>query len=123
MEVLDFPSTEESCQQRVVSTVAPQALTLLNGEFIHEQAAALAERLNREAGRDDEARIERVYRLVFCRPPRDGERAMVREFLDRQRGQIVSDSADDVTVKAIDMKSLKALCLVLLNTNEFAYLQ
>ncbi len=39
MEVLDFPSTEESCQQRVVSTVAPQALTLLNGEFIHEQAA------------------------------------------------------------------------------------
>ncbi len=123
MEVLDFPGTEESCQQRVVSTVAPQALTLLNGEFMHEQAQALAERLNREAGRDDEARIERVYRLVFCRPPRDEERAMVREFLDRQRGQIVADSPDDETVKTIDSKALKALCLVLLNTNEFAYLQ
>ncbi len=45
LEVLDFPSTEETCEQRVVSTVAPQALTFLNGEFIHEQAQAFAERL------------------------------------------------------------------------------
>jgi len=123
MEVLDFPGTEESCQQRVVSTVAPQALTLLNGEFMHEQAEAMAQRLARETGRDDNARIERAYRLVFSRPPRDDERQMVREFLARQRGQIVADSPEDETVKSIDAKSLKALCLVLLNTNEFAYLQ
>ena len=45
LEVLDFPSTEETCEQRVVSTVAPQALTFLNGEFIHEQSLALAARL------------------------------------------------------------------------------
>ncbi len=51
LEVLDFPSTEETCEQRVVSTVAPQALTFLNGEFIHEQAHAFAERLRARQAR------------------------------------------------------------------------
>jgi hypothetical protein len=123
LDVLDFPATEESCQQRIVSTVAPQALTLLNGEFIHEQAAAMAERLARECGRDDVARIERAYRLALGRPPLPRERQALLEFLGRQRGQIVADSPEDTSVKAIDQKSLAAMCLVLLNTNEFAYLQ
>jgi hypothetical protein len=123
LDVLDFPGTEESCQQRNVSTVAPQALTLLNGEFIHEQAAAFAQRLVREAGRDDAARVERAYRLAFSRPPSETERTAVLEFLDRQRGQIVADSPEDETAKNIDFKALSAFCLVLLNTNEIAYLQ
>ncbi len=123
LDVLDFPATEESCAQRIVSTVAPQALTLLNGEFMHEQAAAMAARLIRETGRDDHARIERAYMLAFGRQPGEQERAAVLEFLDRQRGQIVADSPEGETVKSIDFKSLAAMCLVLLNTNEFAYLQ
>ncbi len=123
LDVFDFPCTEESCQQRNVSTVAPQALTLLNGEFIHEQAAALANRLIREADRDDLARVERAYRLTFSRAPSESERTAVLEFLDRQRGQIVADSPDEETVKSVDFKALSAFCLVLLNTNEFAYLQ
>jgi hypothetical protein len=79
--------------------------------------------LNREVGRDDEARIDRAYRLVMSRPPREAERTALLEFLDRQRGQIVADSPEDETVKTVDFKALTALCLVLLNTNEFAYLQ
>jgi len=123
LDVLDFPATEESCAQRIISTVAPQALTLLNGEFMHEQAAAMAGRLVREAGRDDTARVERAYLLAFGRLPSEQERTAVLEFLDRQRGQIAADSPEEETVKSIDFKALTALCLVILNTNEFAYLQ
>lgn len=123
LDVLDFPATEESCAQRIVSTVAPQALTLLNGEFMHEQAAAMAGRLVREAGRDDAARVERAYLLAFSRLPTEKERTALLEFLDRQRGQIAADSPEAETVKNIDFKALTALCLVILNTNEFAYLQ
>jgi hypothetical protein len=123
LDVLDFPATEESCAQRIVSTVAPQALTLLNGEFMHEQAAAMAARLTTEVGRDDNARVDRAYLLALGRSPSQQERAAVLEFLDRQRGQIAADSAEDETVKAIDFKALTAMCLVILNTNEFAYLQ
>src|SRR5262249_17065317 len=38
LELLDAPNTAESFEQRRVSTTAPQALTFLNGEFVHRQA-------------------------------------------------------------------------------------
>ncbi len=123
LEVLDFPSTEETCEQRVVSTVAPQALTFLNGEFIHEQSQAFAERLAREAGDDDTARIERAYRLAFSRLPSDAERVAVRDFLAQQQAQVVADANGQATVAAARLQAWTALCLVLFNTNEFAYLQ
>jgi hypothetical protein len=122
MEVLDFPSSEESCAERVVSTVAPQALTLLNGEFIHEQAQAMARRLVRETPADESARIVRAYRLAFSRLPTDAEHAAVLKFLARHRAQIAADGPGQ-SGEALDAKALAALCLVLLNTNEFAYLQ
>lgn len=123
LEVLDFPGTEESCEQRVVSTVAPQALTFLNGEFIHEQAQAFAERLARESGPDPAARIERAYRLAFCRVPNERERAAVLEFLAKNKAQVMADSQGQLTAAAADLKALAAFCLVLLNTNELAYVQ
>src|SRR5262245_6941708 len=48
LEILDSPDTTSSCEQRPVSTVAPQALTFLNGEFVHQQAEHFASRLEHE---------------------------------------------------------------------------
>ncbi|MEX2114312.1 MAG: DUF1549 and DUF1553 domain-containing protein [Pirellulales bacterium] len=123
LEVLDFPSTEETCEQRVVSTVAPQALTFLNGEFIHEQAHAFAERLAREAGPDNTSRIVRAYLLAFSRLPNEQERTSLLQFLVEHCRQIEQDTGDKVTGEAARAQALTALCLVLLNTNEFAYVQ
>jgi hypothetical protein len=121
MEVLDFPSTEETCEQRVVSTVAPQALTFLNGEFIHEQAQAFADRLQREAPGDRGAQVVRAYRLAFSRLPTQHELAAVLRFLAQQQAQIAADSPAEP--EAAPRKALAAMCLVLLNANEFAYVQ
>ena len=52
MTVFDFADTTLPCAQRNISTVAPQALALLNNEFVHAQSDALAERVVREAGSD-----------------------------------------------------------------------
>ena len=123
LEVLDFPNTEEACEQRVVSTVAPQALTFLNGEFINQQALAFAERLQREAPGDEAARIERTFRLAFSRGPTDLERAAVATFLARQRTQVDADTDGLLNAAAVETKVLAAMCLVLLNTNELAYVQ
>jgi len=124
LEVLDFPNTEEACEQRVVSTVAPQALTFLNGEFIHEQAEAFAKRLMHEAGPDDAARVQRAYQLAYARSAEPRELQAVLGFLEKQRAQIAADlpsgTTDENLVRA---KALSNLCLVLLNTNEFAYVQ
>src|SRR5260370_41131797 len=69
MELLDFADTTTSCEQRPVSTIPTQALTLLNGVFLNEEARHFARRLAREAGGDPLAQIDRAFRLALCRPP------------------------------------------------------
>ncbi|NBR86632.1 MAG: DUF1549 domain-containing protein, partial [Verrucomicrobia bacterium] len=50
LEVLDVCDTTQSSDKRAVTSIAPQALTLFNGEFVNRQARHFADRLNREAG-------------------------------------------------------------------------
>jgi len=100
-EVFDRPDTNVSCPQRPVTTIAPQALTLLNSPLAHDSARLLAARVAREAGPDRDRQIDRVSRLAFGRDPDAVERQMMDEFLSRGR--------------------LEHLCLALLNTNAFIY--
>jgi hypothetical protein len=99
-EVFDRPDTNASCPRRAVTTIAPQALSLLNSRLAHDSARALAARA---AGPDRDETIERIARLVFGRAPDSTERRIMSEFL---RGD----------------GSLIHLCLGLLNTNEFIYI-
>lgn len=120
-EVLDFPDTNGPCEQRQVSTVAPQALTLLNGAFMHEQSRQFAKRLVRESA-DPTARIDLAYRLALSRPATDAERSEVLAFLTNQEEQILADAAASPPPDVAE-HALAAFCLVLLNTNEFVYLR
>jgi hypothetical protein len=122
LEVLDSPDTTSSCEQRIVSTIAPQALTFLNGEFINQQARHFATRLLRESGPDAAARVRRAFELALCRPPRAEESELALSFLARQQKQIEADArkAGKTEAKAA-RKALEALCLVILNMNEFVY--
>ncbi len=119
LELLDSPDTTASCEQRNQSTTAPQALTLLNGSFMREQANHFADRLLREAGLDDRKQIERAFVLALARPPSTEEREKVLAFLHRQARQIVDENP---THRAVAKRlALASFCLVLFNTNEFIY--
>ena len=117
LDLLDAPDTTSSCEARPVSTTAPQALTFLNGAFANEIARELATRLEREAGDDAMDQVQRAFELVLCRRATAAELSSCVEFLSRQR------QVDAGTSKMVDAgrKSLVAFCLVLLNTNEIAY--
>src|SRR5207253_6618064 len=65
----DQADTDSSCPVRYTTTVATQALGMLNGQFSNEQAAALAERLRKEAPGDLEAQVRRAVRLTTGRTP------------------------------------------------------
>lgn len=129
LEVLDFPDTNGSCEQRNVSTIAPQALTLMNGKFMRDQATAFARRLAKEAGTDPSKQIELAFRLALSRDPKANEQQAVLAFLDDHAKQITADRQNTAAEKPAENESLKdprsaaleAFCLVLLNTNEFAY--
>lgn len=100
-ETLDLADTVSSCPQRQVTTVAPQALSLFNGEFVNEQAQHFAARLRREAGDDAERQIVLAWKLALCREPKGDELAKMLVFLQEQ--------------------PLEQACRVILNLNEFVY--
>lgn len=100
-ETLDLADTVSSCPQRLVTTVAPQALTLFNGELTEHQAQHFAVRLKREAADDLDRQIILAWRIALCREPTPGERTKSKLF--------------------VQSESLEQLCRVILNLNEFVY--
>jgi hypothetical protein len=122
LDLLDAPDTACSCEQRMISTTAPQALTFLNGEFMQQQAKHFAQRLLREAGKDTKSQVERAFVLALGRAARPQERQACLEFLDLQQKQIVDDARRLKRYPGDpERRALEAFCLVLLNTNEFVY--
>lgn len=105
LEVFDKPDTNLSCARRTQSTIAPQALHLLNSEFVRERAKQLASRIE-ALSTDTESRVTSLYQIVFTRLPTASERSAVQEFL--------SGSPKD--------SGWVDLCHALLNTNEFLYI-
>jgi hypothetical protein len=115
VEVFDGAAMSQSCPVRAATTVAPQALALLNGEFCRTEARHMAERVRREAGDGVEVRIGYAFRLAFARAPEPGEIGAARAFLARQ-AEVRGGGREAEAAGFADF------CHVLLNANEFIYL-
>lgn len=79
-EVWDFPNPSQIQGQRVVTTVPGQGLFMLNNDFVMEAAERMAEGLMVVAG-GDEARVERLYRVLLCRESEEEEREEALELV------------------------------------------
>jgi hypothetical protein len=120
LSLLDAADTNATCERRPASTTAPQALTLLNGEFTNEQARHFARRLVKEAGTEREKQVRLGFRLALARQPSEKELKRVLAFLTEQEKLVEAESP--VPAKDGAIRALESFCLVLLNTSEFAYL-
>ncbi|MEX2262395.1 MAG: PSD1 and planctomycete cytochrome C domain-containing protein [Bryobacteraceae bacterium] len=101
LQIFDAPDTATSCARRESSTVAPQALALMNSEFALAQAEQFASRIRKQAGEDPEASVNTGWRLAFGRLPAAEERRTALDYLQRN--------------------SLPRLCLLIFNMSEFVY--
>ena len=108
LECLDCADPNISTPVRSTTLTALQALALLNDPFMLDQAGRFAQRLERQVAGDSsrpgvvERRVEAAFQLALCRPPSPSERASVADYARRH--------------------SLAAACRLLLNTNEFAFI-
>ena len=123
-EVLDFCDTARTAASRQVTSVAPQALSLLNGDFVNRQSRHFAERLEVEAGPDVGRQVEHAYLLALCRPVTIREKTEMLAFLERETKQRLLESSG--TPSAADQtkarrEALQQMCRVIFNLNEFAY--
>jgi hypothetical protein len=96
LQPFDLPDMNVSCGRRDCTTVAPQALQMLNSGFSERMAVAFAARVEREGGG-----VDRAMWLALGRAPTDAERSRALDFIGRHR--------------------LVDFCRVLLNLNEFVY--
>ncbi len=85
LALFDFPDPNATSEQRAVTVGPMQRLFFLNSRFILQQAKAFAERLERDAGAEDRARIRRAYELAFGRPAKDQEVSIGLDYLARHR--------------------------------------
>ncbi|WP_442505232.1 PSD1 and planctomycete cytochrome C domain-containing protein [Novipirellula sp. SH528] len=72
LETFNQPGLDDSCERRETSTIAPQALTMLNAEEVHDRSIALAARLVRQGGSDKDI-LRSAFMLTFGRPATDTE--------------------------------------------------
>jgi hypothetical protein len=96
LDTFDAPDTAESCPRREASTVAPQALALMNSDWTYRQAVRFAARLSQSKDPVGEA-----WQLALGRPPDSAERARAQEYASRN--------------------DLERLGLLLFNMSEFLY--
>jgi hypothetical protein len=106
LTTFDAPDSSQSCSRRDITTVAPQALAMLNSEFMTEQARRLGERLREDSAAGPDQWIRQAWRLALGRAPRENEAAVAAKLFDG-------------TAKPAD--ALPRLALLVLNLNEFLY--
>jgi hypothetical protein len=117
LQAFDAPDAQQCTGRRDVTTVAPQALALLNDPFVRARAGDFAARLLTDAGADPDRQVDRAYRLAFGRPPTAAQRAAGVEFLARQTHD---RSARDPKADARRL-ALTDYCQALFGLNEFVY--
>ena len=101
METFDLPENAISCGRRECSLVAPQSLAMLNGSLSLQASQQIAETILCDKKLSPSQLVSEVFRQILLRNPADQELVSCQSFLET--------------------RSLVELCLVLLNTNEFAF--
>ncbi len=158
LEAFNQPGSDTSCELRESSTVAPQALTLLNAEEVQDRALAFADRLLKERSHESEV-IQRAFELALGRVPGKEEvelcvthwksatrsesqkKPVAPSFPKKIKRTVMAEKTGepydfweflpafepyqpDLQRSDTDARTrgLAHICLVLFNSNEFAYL-
>jgi Protein of unknown function (DUF1553)/Protein of unknown function (DUF1549)/Planctomycete cytochrome C len=117
MQAFDAPDAQQSCGRRMNTTVAPQALALLNDPFVRLRAEELAKRLESSANSDVDAQIRAAFQLCLSRAPASDELAAARTFIESQTAARAQRDA-----KQAARLAFTDFCQSLFGLNEFIYI-
>jgi hypothetical protein len=117
--LFDYTDASVPNGNRPTTTVAPQALFLMNSNLVAQAAERLAATLL-DDNDDDDNRLERLYLRAYARPPTSNEIARSHKFLDRFDQSLRTTEPDD---KKRRIQVWSTLCQTILAANEFVYVQ
>ena len=131
MQAFDGPDAQASCGRRENTTVAPQALALLNDKFVRERARDFAERVMAQAEWKPDAQVRLAWRLALGRDPSAAELGAAVSFIESQLGQSSGreSSADTAAASKLStlnsqpptLRALTDFCQAIFAMNEFIY--
>lgn len=120
LQAFDKPDAQQSCSRRDRTTVAPQALALMNDPFVRQSALTFAARIRDDVGDAPARWVERGYQLAIGREPSETELASTLGFI---AAQVEARAARDPGLDAglVAQQALADFCQVLFSLNEFIY--
>ncbi len=126
LDTFDLPVMDPNCESRPISTVAPQALFLMNDDFVVQTGRALAERVRKELPGDARAQVRRAWILTQGRPPAAAEEDRFLVMLSEQTESLRDYSAKhpgpkDAPPSDPQRDAFGSLCQALLASNRFIH--
>ena len=130
LETFDLPRMEPNCERRNASTIAPQSLAMMNGEFTLAQSKFFAERVTREVGADPTEQVKHAWLLAFGSTPTATELKNSVDFITKQTEHFKADPfKPEPVAKGKEAaptepltQALTTFCQALLTSNEFFYI-
>ncbi|GAB4155726.1 MAG: PSD1 and planctomycete cytochrome C domain-containing protein [Planctomycetaceae bacterium] len=124
LRAFDLPDMHESCARRAETTIAPQALMLLNSDLVLDAANSFTKRVLQNAeSRDDASLISTAYQMAFGRKARAEEIRLAREFIVSQQRLLERETSSKKNNISTRERAFVDFCHALLNSNEFLFVE
>ncbi|HVR74158.1 MAG TPA: DUF1553 domain-containing protein, partial [Planctomycetota bacterium] len=118
MQVFDGPDALQGMSERPTTTIAPQALLLMNNANIRRCAVSFARSLLAEAGGSLEGAVKRAHAAAFGRTPGAEEMRASMGFLAPQIASHAASGASDSTERGFS-----DFCQALISSSEFVHVE
>ena len=117
-QAFDFADPSAQTGKRQSTTVAPQALFMMNSKFVSDQSRLMAERILATEPDDVRARVDLAYRLAYARPATDAEIDLATGYVEGYAARLKTRHPEEPDA---DQRAWQSLCRVVVSTNEFMY--
>ncbi|MEX2212588.1 MAG: PSD1 and planctomycete cytochrome C domain-containing protein [Phycisphaeraceae bacterium] len=120
LQAFDAPDAQQSCGKRINTTVALQALAILNDGFVRMRSIEFADRLLNEAGDTPVKLVQRGFEIALGRGPRGSERDAALAFINARIQERKQRDAK-VTEQESRRQAMADFCQAMFALNEFIY--
>ena len=117
LSVFNFPHPNDITGARAQTTVATQALFLMNAPFVKERARQLNQRIHALEFQSEEAQLNFAYLLVVGRPPSTNEMMVAQRFID----SLSQAEVMQIGTPTLRKDAWEQLCHALLISNSFIF--
>jgi hypothetical protein len=118
-QAFDFADPSSSNGKRIPTTVAPQALFMMNDRLVLRCSDILAGRLLARTDLDKAGRLDVAYRRAYGRPATRREIDRAEDYLRRFDDEMVAEGIDR---EARVRHAWQLLCQAIFSSSEFVYL-